>query len=500
MAELKIFNSLTRQKEIFTPLTPGYVGMYVCGPTVYSDVHLGNCRTFISFDIIYRYLKYLGYKVRYVRNMIDAEHLEGDRDEGDDKFSKKARLEQLEPMEIVQRYSLGFHKVMELFNTLPPTIEPTATGHISEQIEMVKHILANGYAYVVDGTVYFDVEKYNKEKPYGILTNRKLEDLLEGTRALGGQDEKRGRLDFALWIKAKPEHLMQWPSPWGMGFPGWHIECSAMSSKYLGKVFDIHGGGMDLAATHHTNEIAQSQACYHVSPARYWMHTNMLTVNGARMSKSAGNGFLPGELFTGNHKLLERAYLPMTVRFFMLQTHYRSTLDFSNEALQAAEKGLKRLWEAYEALEKTDLSSIVDNEDTIDEALDNNCRELMAGFDEAMNDDFNTARVLANMFELVPVINSIKGGQIALGSIRKGTLELLQKQFRVYLLDIFGLKDERGNEGGVLDGVIDLLIQIRREARSRKDFATSDKIRNELLRQGIALKDEKNGSITWSFN
>lgn len=500
MAELKIFNSLTRQKEDFTPITPGYVGMYVCGPTVYSDVHLGNCRTFISFDIIYRYLKHLGYKVRYVRNITDAGHLEGDRDEGDDKFSKKARLEQLEPMEIVQRYTLGFHKVMELFNNLPPTIEPTATGHISEQIEMVKHILSNGYAYVVDGTVYFDVEKYNREKPYGILTNRKLEDLLEGTRELGGQDEKRGRLDFALWIKAKPEHLMQWPSPWGMGFPGWHIECSAMSGKYLGKEFDIHGGGMDLAATHHTNEIAQSQACYHLSPARFWLHTNMLTVNGARMSKSAGNGFLPGELFTGNHKLLEKAYSPMTVRFFMLQTHYRSTLDFSNEALQAAEKGLKRLWEAYESLDNIDLSSVEDNPKTIDHALNDKCKNLVAGFDEAMNDDFNTARVLANMFELVPVINSIKGGQIALSSIGKETLELLQKQFRIYLPDVFGLKDERSNDGGMLDGVVDLLIQIRKEARTRKDFATSDKIRNELLRQGIALKDEKNGSTTWSLN
>lgn len=499
MAELKIFNSLTRQKEIFTPLTPGYIGMYVCGPTVYSDVHLGNCRTFISFDIIYRYLKYLGFKVRYVRNITDAGHLEGDRDEGDDKFSKKARLEQLEPMEIVQRYTLGFHKVMELFNNLPPTIEPTATGHISEQIEMVKHILSNGYAYIVDGTVYFDVEKYNKEKPYGILTNRKLEDLLEGTRELGGQDEKKGRLDFALWIKAKPEHLMQWPSPWGMGFPGWHIECSAMSGKYLGKEFDIHGGGMDLAATHHTNEIAQSQACFHVSPARYWIHTNMLTVNGARMSKSAGNGFLPGELFTGNHKLLEKAYSPMTVRFFMLQTHYRSTLDFSNEALQAAEKGLKRLWEAYEILDQIKLDTTEDNPNIIDPILDDKCKNLVAGFDEAMNDDFNTARVLANMFELVPIINSIKGGQIAPGSLRKDTLELMQKQLRIYLPGIFGLRDEKSNDSGILDGVIELLIQIRKDARNRKDFATSDKIRNELLIQGIALKDEKNGGTTWSL-
>lgn len=493
MSELKIYNSLSRTKEVFRPITPGYVGLYVCGPTVYSDVHLGNCRTFISFDIIYRYLLYLGYKVRYVRNITDAGHLEGDRDEGDDKFSKKARLEQVEPMEIVQKYTLGFHKVMELFNNLPPNIEPTATGHILEQIEMVKQILDNGYAYEVDGTVYFDVEKYNKEKPYGILTNRKLEDLLEGTRELGGQDEKRGRLDFALWIKAKPEHLMQWPSPWGMGFPGWHIECSAMSEKYLGKQFDIHGGGMDLAATHHTNEIAQSQACFHVSPVNYWLHTNMLTVNGARMSKSAGNGFLPHQLFTGDHPLLEKAYAPMTVRFFMLQTHYRSTLDFSNEALQAAEKGLKRLWDAYEITESLNYGS----PGTIDEALDKKCNDLVAEFDNSMNDDFNTAKVLAAMFELVPVINSFKSQQLPLDSIREETFSRLKKQLKVYLLDIFGLTSVKEGDNGLLEGVVHLLIQIRREARAKKDFATSDKIRNELQQQGVLLKDNKDGSVTW---
>lgn len=499
MAELKLYNSLTRQKETFIPLTPGHVGMYVCGPTVYSDVHLGNCRTFISFDIMYRYLKYLGFKVRYVRNITDAGHLEGDRDEGDDKFSKKARLEKLEPMEIVQKYTLGFHKVMDLFNNEPPTIEPTATGHISEQIEMVKHILANGYAYEVNGTVYFDVEKYDKEKPYGILTNRKLEDLMEGTRELGGQDEKKGRLDFALWIKAKPEHLMQWPSPWGMGFPGWHIECSAMSEKYLGKQFDIHGGGMDLAATHHTNEIAQSQACYHVSPVNYWLHTNMLTVNGARMSKTAGNGFLPHQLFSGDHPLLEKAYSPMTVRFFMLQTHYRSTLDFSNEALQAAEKGLKRLWEAYNNLEKL-VTDGNENKQAEDPELDQRCKQLISGFDESMNDDFNTAKVLANMFELVPVINSIKGGQIPIQHIATSTIELLKQQFKIYLFDIFGLKDEKEDNGAMLDGVLQLLIQIRKEARAKKDFVTSDKIRNQLQQQGIILKDEKNGAVSWTIN
>lgn len=499
MTELKIYNSLTRQKEVFTPLTPGHVGLYVCGPTVYSDVHLGNCRTFISFDIIYRYLLYLGYKVRYVRNITDAGHLEGDRDEGDDKFSKKARLEKLEPMEIVQKYTIGFHKVLELFNTLPPTIEPTATGHISEQIEMIKLILRNGYAYEIDGTVYFDVEKYDKEKPYGILTNRKLEDLLEGTRELSGQDEKKGRLDFALWIKAKPEHLMQWPSPWGMGFPGWHIECSAMSSKYLGKQFDIHGGGMDLAATHHTNEIAQTEACYNLSPARYWIHTNMLTVNGARMSKSAGNGFLPGELFTGNHPLLEKAYAPMTVRFFMLQTHYRSTLDFSNEALQSAEKGLKRLWDAFEILENLQQEIAEFPAVACNPELDNQCRQLIEGFDASMNDDFNTAKVLANMFELVPVINSLKGGQISLDQISRPTYDLLLTQFSVYLKDIFGLKKDSASANGYLEAVMELLIQIRKEARAKKDYTTSDKIRNALQLQGIVLKDEKDGNVSWSI-
>lgn len=489
---LEIYNTLSRKKELFTPLEPGYVGMYVCGPTVYSDVHLGNCRTFISFDIIYRYLRYLDYKVRYVRNITDAGHLEGDRDEGDDKFSKKARLEKLEPMEIVQRYTLGFHEVMQLFNALPPTIEPTATGHISEQIQMTQQILENGYAYEVDGTIYFDVEKYAKEKPYGILTNRKLEDLLEGTRDLGGQDEKKGRLDFALWIKAKPEHLMQWPSPWGMGFPGWHIECSAMSNKYLGKKFDLHGGGMDLAATHHTNEIAQNEACFRETPAQIWMHTNMLTVNGTRMSKSLGNGFLPHELFTGDHPLLDKAYAPMTVRFFMLQTHYRSTLDFSNEALQASEKGLKRLWEAYSTLQK--LAYVSGEQDA---ELEEKVSGLVNGFDAFMNDDFNTAKVLANMFELVPVINSMKDGLISTGAVSEGTFALLKQKLKDYLEDVFGLKNAGEESDGKLADVMQLLIEMRKEAKAKKDFATSDKIRNQLNEIGILLKDEKGGEMSW---
>ncbi len=499
---LKIYNTLSREKELFTPLTPEHVGMYVCGPTVYSDVHLGNCRTFISFDIIYRYLTYLGYKVRYVRNITDAGHLEGDRDEGDDKFSKLARLQKVEPMEIVQKYTLGFRHVMQLLNNLPPSIEPTATGHIAEQIEITKQILANGYAYEVNGTIYFDVEKYNKELPYGILTNRKMEDLLEGTRELGGQDEKRGRLDFALWIKAKPEHLMQWPSPWGMGFPGWHIECSAMSEKYLGKKFDIHGGGMDLAATHHTNEIAQSQACYHTSPANIWMHTNMLTVNGTRMSKSLGNGFLPEELFTGNHPLLEKAYAPMTVRFFMLQTHYRSTLDFSNEALQASEKGLKRLWDAYEVLKKLSAGSggqaTSNKGEAGDLELDAKVNKLVKEFDEFMNDDFNTAKVLGSMFELVPVINSIKDGLIKTDAIATETLSLLQQKFKAYLEDVFGLQNSTA-DNEVLGGVMDLLIEIRKESKAKRDFATSDKIRNQLATIGINLKDEKGGEMSWDI-
>ncbi len=493
---LKIYNTLTREKSEFQPITEGHVGMYVCGPTVYSDVHLGNCRTFISFDIIYRYLKYLGYKVRYVRNITDAGHLEGDRDEGDDKFSKKARLEQVEPMEIVQKYTLGFRHVMQLFNNMPPSIEPAATGHIAEQIEMAKQILANGYAYEVNGTIYFDVEKYNKEKPYGILTNRKLEDLMEGTRDLGGQDEKRGRLDFALWIKAKPEHLMQWPSPWGTGFPGWHIECSAMSKKYLGKQFDIHGGGMDLAATHHTNEIAQNEACYHTAPAKIWMHTNMLTVNGTRMSKSLGNGFLPEELFTGSHPLLDKAYSPMTVRFFMLQTHYRSTLDFSNEALQASEKGLRRLMDAYDFLGKLK----ADEGQSTDPELDSKVTSLLNAFDESMNDDFNTAKVLANMFELVPVINSIKDGLIKVEALSAASMALLQEKFKSYLEDIFGLRDEFNLVDGKLDAVMQLLIDIRKEAKNKRDFATSDKIRNQLAEAGINLKDEKGGEMSWGIS
>jgi cysteinyl-tRNA synthetase len=480
---LFVYNTITRKKEKFEPINPPFVGMYVCGPTVYSDVHLGNSRTFISFDIIYRYLSHLGYKVRYVRNITDAGHLEGDRDEGEDKFAKKAKLEKLEPMEVVQKYTIGFHDVMRIFNTLSPSIEPTATGHISEQIEMVKEIIDNGYAYEVGGTVYFDVEKYNNDYPYGQLTNRKLEDLLEGTRELSGQDEKKGRLDFALWIKSKPETLMKWPSPWGWGFPGWHIECSAMSTKYLGETFDIHGGGMDLQATHHTNEIAQSQACTSTAPVKYWMHTNMLTVNGARMSKSAGNGFLPRELFTGDHPLLERGYSPMVVRFFMAQSHYRSTLDFSNEALQAAEKGFQKLMKAGETLQKLTAAS----ESTV------NVDEIKTKCYQAMDDDFNTPVLIAQLFELVRIINSANDGK---EKFSQNDLEEAKRLYHSFVFDVLGLQQESlesTENSGLTSELIDLVLNLRLEAKKNKDFATADKIRDELTQKGVKIKDTKDG-------
>lgn len=487
MQTLFLYNTLTRKKEEFKPLNPPLVGLYVCGPTVYSDVHLGNCRTFISFDMIYRYLTHIGYKVRYVRNITDAGHLEGDRDEGDDKFAKKAKLEQLEPMEIVQKYTLGFHEVMRAFNNLPPSIEPTATGHICEQLEMIKQIISKGFAYEINGTVYFDVEKYNKQFAYGQLTNRKLEELLEGTRELGGQDEKRGRLDFALWIKAKPETIMKWLSPWGWGFPGWHIECSAMSSKYLGDVFDIHGGGMDLQATHHTNEIAQSQACNHKAPVNYWMHTNMLTVNGVRMSKTAGNGFLPVELFTGNHPLLEKGYSPMAVRFFMMQTHYHSTLDFSNEALQASEKGFERLMQSYSTLQNLKASN----------SSDEDIKSLQEKCYEAMNDDFNTPVLISYLFEAVRIINSANDDKIKL---TQNDIDLLNSLYQNFVFDIMGLRTETENSksNDVLKQVMNLVLDIRAKAKSEKNFLLSDDIRNKLTDAGVTVKDGKDGA-SWNI-
>ncbi|MFD2865157.1 cysteine--tRNA ligase [Mucilaginibacter antarcticus] len=481
---LSVYNTLTRKKEEFKPLNAPHVGMYVCGPTVYSDVHMGNCRTYISFDLIFRYLLLLGYKVRYVRNITDAGHLEGDAgDEGEDKISKKAKLAKLEPMEIVQKYSVGFHNVMQILNTLPPSIEPTATGHIIEQIAMVEAILAQGFAYEINGTVYFDVEKYNQTQNYGILNGRNLEDLLVNTRTLGGQNEKRGPLDFALWIKAKPEHLMQWPSPWGNGFPGWHLECSAMSQKYLGEQFDIHGGGMDLAPTHHTNEIAQNVACCGKNPATYWVHTNMLTVNGQKMSKSLGNSFLPDELFTGNNTILDKAYSPMTVRFFMLQAHYRSTLDFGNEAMEASEKGFKRLMNAIGLLDGLKATNATDVDAA---ALQQRCYD-------AMNDDFNSPVLIAELFEASRIINSVNDGKLKIDAVN---LEIIKNIIKLFVFDVLGLKNEQAANDD-LPKVLSLVVDLRNEAKANKDYATSDKIRDGLQKIGFQLKDSKEGT-NWS--
>jgi cysteinyl-tRNA synthetase len=480
---LFVYNTLTRKKEEFKPLNAPHVGMYVCGPTVYSDVHLGNCRTYISFDLIFRYLTHLEYKVRYVRNITDAGHLEGDAgDEGEDKISKKAKIAQLEPMEIVQKYTVGFHEVLKIFNTLPPSIEPAATGHIIEQIELVKQILAKGLAYEVDGSIYFDVEKYNSTNDYGILSGRNLEDMLNNTRDLGGQSDKKGKLDFALWIKAKPEHLMQWPSPWGMGFPGWHLECSAMSHKYLGAQFDIHGGGLDLAPTHHTNEIAQNMACCGKNPATYWIHTNMLTVNGQKMSKSLGNSFLPYELFTGDHSILNKGYSPMTVRFFMLQAHYRSTLDFGNEAMEASEKGFKRLMTSIALLDNLKQSATTDVD----------VESLMTRCYEALNDDFNSPVLIAELFEASRIINSVNDGKMKIDATN---LERLKSLVQTFVFDILGLTDEQAANDD-LPKVLNFILNLRSEAKASHDYATSDKIRNGLQEIGIQLKDSKEGT-TW---
>ncbi|QEC41625.1 cysteine--tRNA ligase [Pseudobacter ginsenosidimutans] len=496
MSELKVLNSYTRQKEVFTPITPGHVGMYVCGPTVSGESHLGHARPFITFDVIYRYLLHLGYKVRYVRNITDAGHFEEEGRAAEDKISSKAVLEKLEPMELVQKYTNLFHWAMLQFNNLEPSIEPTATGHIVEQIEMIKAIIEAGYAYEVNGSVYFDVKKYAEHYPYGKLSGRVLDEQLETTRELDGQDEKRDKADFALWKAAPPEHIMRWVSPWGEGFPGWHIECSAMATKYLGGQFDIHGGGMDLQFPHHESEIAQSTICNKEVPARYWLHNNMITVNGKKMGKSYNNQIKLTEMFTGTHPLLEQAYSPMTIRFFILQTHYRSTLDFGNEALQAAEKGLKRLWEAYENLQKIEIPG---NDAQPDVALNKKVNDLLSEMDDNMNDDFNTAKVLANIFEIVPVVNSIKDKHIPVTALSIATLERLKKYLHDYLESIFGLRSENEADNGKLSGVLDLLIDIRKDARSRKDYATSDKIRNQLQELGILLKDEKDGSVGYTF-
>jgi cysteinyl-tRNA synthetase len=500
MSQLKIYNSLTRKKEVFESITPGYAGMYVCGPTVSGESHLGHARPYITFDVVFRYLQHLGYKVRYVRNITDAGHFEEEGREAEDKISKKAILERLEPMELVQKYTNLYHWGMAQFNCLPPTIEPTATGHIVEQIGMIQKIISAGYAYEVNGSVYFDVDKYHKDFsarkiPYGILSGRVLDEMLETTRELDNQEEKRNKADFALWKNAAPEHIMRWASPWGEGFPGWHIECSAMSAKYLGREFDIHGGGMDLQFPHHECEIAQSTVCHGHMPVRYWMHNNMITIEGRKMGKSYNNVIKLTELFSGNHPALTQAYHPMVIRFFILQTHYRSTLDFSNEALQGAEKGLKRLLEAKKILDHLEPGA---HTTAGDAELDQKCDALVTAFDEYMNDDFSTAKILANMFELAPVINSIKDGHIALTAISPVTLVKMQQQVKLYAEDIFGLQEPGAADSNLLGGVMQILIQLRKEAKTRKDYATSDAIRNQLQQMGINLKDEKNGEMSWT--
>jgi len=491
---LKVYNSFNKEKEEFIPINPPHVGMYVCGPTVSGESHLGHARPYITFDVVYRYLLYLGYKVRYVRNITDAGHFEEEGREAEDKISKKALLEKVEPMELVHKYTNLFHWAFRQFNTLDPNIEPTATGHIVEQIGMIEKLIDAGYAYVVNGSVYFDVKKYAENYDYGKLSGRVVDDLLETTRELEGQEEKRNKADFALWKSAPPKHIMRWQSPWGEGFPGWHIECSAMATKYLGPRFDIHGGGMDLMFPHHESEIAQSTICNHTPPAKYWMHNNMITVNGKKMGKSYNNQITLTQMFSGDHPLLTQPFSPMVIRFFILQTHYRSTLDFSSEALVAAEKGLKRLFEAFEILKKL---PVVESQEAANKELEEKINKLVDEFEEFINDDFNTAKVLANMFEIVPVINSMKDGLIKTDAISAATMQKLQVKFTVYLQDILGLKDPNENSSQ-LNGIMDLLIQIRKEAKSKKDFFTSDKIRKQLAELGIEMKDEKDGNMSWS--
>ena len=485
--KLRIYNTLTRTKQLFVPMNAPHVGMYVCGPTVYGDGHLGHARPAITFDVLFRYLTQLGYKVRYVRNITDVGHLEHDADEGEDKIAKKARLEQKEPMEVAQYYTNRYHKAMEALNVLPPSIEPHASGHIIEQIEFVKKILDAGYAYESEGSVYFDVKKYNKDHHYGKLSGRNIDDLLETTRELDGQDEKHCALDFALWKKAQPEHIMRWPSPWSNGFPGWHMECSAMGTKYLGEEFDIHGGGMDLVFPHHECEIAQSTAALGKETVHYWMHNNMITINGKKMGKSLGNFITLDEFFTGSHSLLTQAYSPMTIRFFILQAHYRSTVDFSNEALQASEKGLERLTDAYARLQKITPAATT----TVDVA------GLREKCEEAMNDDLNTPIVISYFFEVAKAINTVKDGK---GTISAADLEELKSLFQLYLVDILGLRLSAAadSHSDAYKGAIDLLLEIRKQAKANKDWATSDKIRNELAALGFNVKDTKDG-FEWSI-
>ena len=482
---LYVYNSLKGKKELFKPIFENYVGMYICGPTVYNYVHLGNCRTFISFDLIYRYLKHIGYKVRYVRNITDAGHLENDEDEGEDRIVKKARLEKIEPMEVVQRYTVDFHDKMDKFNVLPPSIEPTATGHIIEQIELIKLIINNGFAYEVNGSVYFDVIKFNKENRYGKLSGRKIEELIHNTRSLEGQNDKKNPQDFALWKKAEPEHIMRWSSPWSEGFPGWHLECTAMSRKYLGKKFDIHGGGMDLKFPHHECEIAQAESIENISPVNYWLHTNMLTLNGKKMAKSTGNNILPDEMFNGNNTIIKKAFSPMTIRFFMLQAHYRSIVDISQRALEASEKGLNRLTESLITFEKITPSNSTTNFDT--EAWKKKCYK-------AMNDDFNSPVLIAHLFDAIKFINAVANSK---KQINQSDLNRLKETFHHFYFDVLGLNISTPSDSintVKLKGVLDLVLDLRKKARNSKDFKTSDLIRESLLKLNIQINDSEKGS------
>ena len=479
---LYLYNTLSRTKEIFEPLHAPFVGMYVCGPTVYGDAHLGHARPAITYDLMFRYLKHLGYKVRYVRNITDVGHLENDADEGEDKIAKKARLEQLEPMEIVQYFTNRYHQFMDKLNILPPSIEPVASGHIIEQIQFIEKIIEKGFAYECNGSVYFDVLKYNQKYPYGKLSGRVLDDLLSYTRVLDGQQEKINSFDFALWKKAGPEHIMRWPSPWGEGFPGWHLECSVMSTKYLGEVFDIHGGGMDLLFPHHECEMAQSTAVLGKESVRYWVHNNMITINGQKMGKSLNNFITLEELFTGNNKQLEKAYSPMTIRFFILQAHYRSTLDFSNEALQGAEKAFQRLMNAVQTLQKLKPSE----KSSID------VNKLQIACEDAMNDDLNSPVAIASLFDGVRWINSISEGT---ETITAADLQTLKSLYQTFVFDILGLTNEISSDTSnqLVGGLIEMVLNLRTEAKSKKDFQTSDKIREELTKLGVVVKDKKDG-------
>ncbi|MDA7558477.1 cysteine--tRNA ligase [Flavobacteriaceae bacterium] len=481
--DLKVYNSISGNKENFKPIIDGYVGMYVCGPTVYSNVHLGNVRTFMSFDMIFRYLKHLGFKVRYVRNITDAGHLENDADEGEDRIAKKARLAQIEPMEVVQMYTVDFHNILNKFNCLPPSIEPTATGHIIEQINIIKIILNKGFAYEVNGSVYFDVLKFNETHNYGKLSGRNVEDLIHNTRALDGQSDKKNPQDFALWKKAEPQHIMRWPSPWSDGFPGWHLECTAMSTKYLGEKFDIHGGGMDLKFPHHECEIAQAEACNGHSPVNYWMHANMLTLNSQKMAKSTGNNILPAEIFSGKNDKLSKAFSPSVTRFFMMQAHYRSILDFSSNAIEASEKGYHKLMDAMNTLKSIQggTNSTFDVKSWSQKCYD------------ALNDDFNTPILIAELFSVVKLVNQVKDQKASLTS---DDINFLTNQMNAFVFDILALTNDTLTQDNhnTLSNTVEVLIKLRAEARANKDFALSDKIRDELSAIGIQLKDGKDGT------